>query len=171
MNKNIEELLNSQVSKEAYSSHLYLAMASWAETEGLPGTAKWLYVQSEEERIHMLKFIRYINDRGGKANIPEIKKPAAKFPGIKELFQDVYKHEQFITNSINEIVFQCTQEKDFTTHNWIQWFVTEQIEEEANVRTLIDKLNLLGDSNMYLFDRDVFSLRKAAADSGTESAE
>jgi ferritin len=171
MNKKVEAILNEQVSKEAYSSHLYLAMASWAENEGFSGTAQWLYVQADEERMHMLKFVRYINDRGGKAVLPEIKKPPMKFSGVKSMFEEVLKHERYISDSINEIVFLCAQEKDFTTHNWVQWFVTEQIEEETNARTILDKLKLLGETNMYLFDRDIFAMRSAtpAATAGPEA--
>ena len=83
------------------------------------------------------------------------------------MFEEVLKHEQFISASINEIVAICVAEKDFTTQNWIQWFVNEQIEEEANATKILDKLNLLGDSNLYLFDRDIMSLRAAAAGNAT----
>jgi len=163
MNKKVEKLLNDQVEKEAYSSHLYLAMASWTETEGFKGISDWLYAQSEEERMHMLKFIAYINERGGKAIIPTLKKPPVSYKNIKSLFAEVLKHEQYITASINDIVGLCVTEKDYSTHNWIQWFVTEQLEEEASVSAVIDRLNMLGDNNMYMFDRDIMSMRQAGA--------
>jgi ferritin len=163
LTKKIEKILNDQVEKEAYSSALYLAMASWAEVSGFQGIAQWLYIQSDEERLHMLKFVKYINERGGKAVIPELKKPPLTYKNVKLLFQDVLKHEEFITASINEIVHLCGTEKDYTTHSWVQWFVNEQIEEEANVRTILDKLNLLGEHNLYLFDRDIVGLRTASA--------
>lgn len=160
----IEKILNSQVEKEAFSSNLYLAMASWAENNGFEGVAKWLYAQSDEERMHMLKFIAYINERGGKAVIPALKKPELKYKDVKGLFTEVLKHEVYITESINEIVAECINEKDFSTQNWIQWFVTEQIEEEASVQAIIDKVNLLGKNsdNFYLFDKDIMSMRTAA---------
>jgi ferritin len=151
----ILENLNQQIEKEAYSSHLYLSMASWAETKGLEGTAAWLYEHADEERQHMLKFIAYVNERGGKSHIPALKEPPKEFTSVKALFEDILEHERYITDSINSIVEVCLQEKDFTTHNWLQWFVTEQIEEEALVNGILDKLNLLGDSNMYMFDRDL----------------
>jgi len=163
LNKNIENILNAQIEKEAYSSNLYLAMASWAESNGFEGTAGWLYVQTDEERLHMLKFIKYVNERGGKAFIPEIKKPPVEFKNVKELFQNVLAHENYITGSINDIVGMCITEKDFSTHNWIQWFVTEQIEEEATVKSIIDKLNILDEKNFYLFDKDVVTMRPTAA--------
>ena len=163
MKKKVEDICNRQVEREGYSSNLYLSMASWAENNGLPGIASWLYAQAEEERIHFLKFIKYINERGGKAIVPAFKKPPAEFKGVEELFREVLKHEEFITASINEIVHLTLQEKDYNTHNFLQWFVTEQVEEEASVRTIIDKLTLVGTSNLYIFDRDILSLRTPAA--------
>jgi ferritin len=159
LNKKIEDICNSQVEREGYSSSLYLAMASWAETSGLSGVAAWLYSQAEEERMHMLKFFKYINERGGKAVMPALKKPADQFKSVEDVFNNVLKHEEFITASINEIVAMTLAEKDYNTHNFLQWFVMEQIEEEASVRTIIDKLRLVGKTNMYEFDRDILSLR------------
>lgn len=158
----VEVALNAQVEKECYSSQLYLAMASWAETSGFEGVSKWLYVQSDEERMHMLKFIAYINERGGRAQVPAIKMPPAEHANIKSMFKEVLEHEYFISKSINDIVGVCIDEKDFTTQNWVQWFVNEQIEEEKNVRLIIDKLNLIGDGNLYLFDKDIMSLRTSS---------
>ena len=163
LNKKIEHICNRQVEREAFSSSLYLSMASWAETNGFSGIAEWLYSQSDEERVHMLKFIKYINERGGKAIISALEKPPVEFSGIEVIFNEVLKHEEFITASINEIVALTLDEKDFTTHSFLQWFVTEQIEEEASVRTIIDKVRLVGKNNIYQFDRDIMSLRTPAA--------
>lgn len=160
LTKNVEEILVKQIQKEAYSSFLYLAMASWAEAEGIQGTSEWLYQQAEEEKMHMLKFIHYVNERGGKAIVPAIQQPPTDFDSVRHLFDEVLKHEEYITASINEIVAVCIAEKDFTTQNWVQWFVTEQIEEEASVRSIKDKLKLLGDGNLYLFDKDILAMRK-----------
>ena len=161
--KKVEKILNEQVEKEGYSSHLYLAMASWAETSGFKGIAGWLYAQAEEERMHMLKLVHYINERDGKAVIPLIKLPPAKYAGISKLFDQVLEHEQYISASINDIAGACIEQKDFTTHHWIQWFVNEQIQEEASVKEIIDKLKLVGNQNMYQFDRDILSMRTADA--------
>lgn len=164
----VEEILNAQVEKEGYSSLLYLAMASWAENKGYPGISEWLYAQADEEKNHMLEFVHYINDRGGKAIIPGLKIPPAKYAGIKQLFNDVMSHEQFISASINDIVALCVDERDFTTQNWLQGFVAEQIEEEASVQAILDRLNMIGDNNLYMFDRDIMSLRsEASSDSGS----
>ena len=157
--KKIEDICNRQVEREAYSSNLYLAMAIWAETNGLAGIASWLYAQAEEEKLHMLKFIKYINERGGKAIIPALKKPVAEFKSVEDMFKEVLKHEEFVTASINEIVALTLDEKDFNTHNFLQWFVTEQVEEEASVKAILDKVRLVGKNNMYQFDRDILGLR------------
>lgn len=163
MKTKIENILNEQIEKEGYSSNLYLSMASWAENNGFGGIAQWLYAQAAEEHMHMMKFIHHINERGGKAIIPAFKKPEADFGNVKNLFSEVLKHEEYITDSINEIVAVAVEEKDFSTHTWLQWFVTEQIEEVASVRTVIDKLNMLGEHNMYLFDKDIMALRTPTA--------
>lgn len=162
LSKKVEDILNVQVDKEGYSSHLYLAMASWAETQGLSGISEWLYAQAEEERIHMLKLVRYINERDGKARIAALKEPPAEFGTVKEMFDQVLEHEKFVTASINEIVKVCIDENDHTTHNWIQWFVTEQIEEEASAKAIIDKLKLAG-NQLYMFDRDIMGMRSEGA--------
>lgn len=159
MNKKIEELLNAQIVKEGYSSNLYLAMASWAEAEGYAGISEWLYAQAEEEHVHMLRLLHYINDRDGRAIIPEFEKPPVSFESIHKLFKEVLAHEKLISASINKIVEQTLEEKDFTTDQWIQWYVNEQIEEEKNVHQILDKLKILGDGNLYLFDRDIMSMR------------
>jgi ferritin len=159
LKKKVEDICNRQVEREGYSSNLYLAMATWVENSGFSGIAKWLYAQAEEERLHMLKFIKYINERGGKVIIPAFKKPPTDYKGIEEMFREVLKHEEFITASINEIAALTLSEKDFNTHNFVQWFVSEQVEEEANVMAILDKLRLIGKGSMYPFDRDIMSIR------------
>jgi ferritin len=164
----VEAILNAQILKEDYSSQLYLAMASWAENQGFEGVSEWLYAQAEEERVHMLKIVRYVNERDGEATIPGIEKPPTDFGNIADMYDKVLEHERYISASINEIVGVCLDEKDFTTHNWIQWFVDEQIEEEASVKAIIDKLKLLGSQSLYLFDRDIMSMRGSEAEGSGE---
>lgn len=159
LKNSIEKLLNRQVEREGYSSVLYLSMASWAETQGLSGVAEWLYAQAEEEKMHMLKIIHYINERDGKAVIPSFEKPPENFDNLKVMFDQVLEHEKYITESINEIVAETNKENDFATHNWLQWFVSEQVEEESSSQEIIDKLNLVGEHNLYMFDRDIMSMR------------
>jgi ferritin len=165
LKKTVEDMCNRQIEREGFSANLYLAMASWAEINGLSGVAQWLYAQAEEEKLHMLKFIKYVNERGGKSVIPALEKPRAEYNDIEDIFREVLKHEEFVTESINEIVALTLDEKDFNTHNFLQWFVFEQVEEEASVRTILDKIKLLGKTNMYQFDRDIMSLRTPAASS------
>lgn len=159
LSKKIETSLNNQLSIEAYSSHVYLAMASWAENQGYPGIADFLYSHSDEEREHMMKLVRYINERGGNAIIPALEKPEIKFSGIPELFESLLAHEVKVTVSINEVVHDCLQEKDYSTHNFMQWYVAEQLEEEALAHDILDKIRLIGDNagGLYMFDRDVAS--------------
>jgi ferritin len=155
--KKVEAALNKQILLEASSSQYYLAMASWAETQGLSGVSQFLYAQSDEERLHMLKLVKYLNERGGQALIPALKEQPQKFKSVHYIFEEVLKHEVLVSTEINKLVEICLNEKDYTTHNFLQWYVSEQIEEEATARTIIDKLKLIGDDKggMYLFDRDL----------------
>lgn len=163
MNKKIENILNKQVEKEAYSSQLYLSMAVWAEVNGLSGISEFLYDHSDEERMHMLKLVKFINERGGEAIISAIEKPKSEFNTVEEVFTDLLNHEMMITNSINEIVHLCLEEKDFTTHNFMQWYVSEQMEEEALARTIMDKIKMIGSDKggLYLFDRDINQIQSS----------
>ena len=163
LSKKIEKALNEQVKIEAESSQFYLAMASWAETKGFAGVAAFLYAHSDEERLHQLKLVKFINERGGHAVIPMLIKPKESFKTVREVFESLLKHETHVTQTINELVHSCLQEKDYTTHNFMQWYVAEQIEEEALARTIMDKIKLIGDDNggLYLFDRDIQSLLPA----------
>lgn len=167
LSKTIEEALNAQVKIEALSSHYYLAMASWAENQGYPGIANFMYTHSEEERVHMLKLVRYVNERGGTAVIPSLDKPKVDYDNIASLFQDLLDHEVGVTQSINDVVGACLQERDYSTHNFMQWYVAEQLEEEALAREIMDRLRLIGTDKggMYLFDRDISTFHNKAAGS------
>jgi len=156
----IEEALNAQIKVEAESSQAYLAMASWAETEGLGGAAQFLYKHSDEERMHMLKIVQYVNERGGKAIIPQLSEPKFSYDSLTDLFQTLLDHEIGVSADINNLVEICLNEKDYTTHNFMQWYVAEQIEEEALARTIMDKLKMIGEDKggLYLFDRDIESI-------------
>ena len=153
----IEAALNKQVRSEAESSQLYLAMASWCESQGLEGTAKFFYLHSDEERMHMLKLFKYINERGGHAVVTDLEQPKVEFESLNQVCEILLQHEIAVSESINELVYLCLENKDYTTHNFLQWFVAEQIEEEALARAILDKLNLIGEDKggLYLFDRDI----------------
>jgi ferritin len=162
LSKTIQEALNKQVQMEAESSQAYLAMAAWAEIQpGLEGVTNFFYKQSDEERIHMLKLIRYINERGGFAIVPALAQPIITYKSIKYVFSEFLNHELKVSNSINELVHLSLSEKDYATHNFLQWYVNEQMEEERTARTLNDKLEMVGDDKggLYLFDRDIMNYR------------
>jgi ferritin len=157
LTKSILEALNKQIRIEAESSQIYLSMACWAEVQGLEGVAQFMYAQSDEERTHMLKLVKYVNERGGHSEITDLKAPKTKFGTFKEMFEELYQHELFVSNSINELVHITLGERDYSTHNFLQWYVAEQIEEEAQAKTILDKINLIGEDRggLYLFDRDI----------------
>ncbi len=163
MNQTIEQLLNDQVKFEAKASMQYLAMASWADAKGYNGVADFFYAQSEEERVHMIKLVKFINERSGNAIVPNLEKPKGDYASLNELFELFLESEMFVTQQINHIIFECLQHKDYNVHNFMQWYVTEQLEEEAVARTLLDKLNIIGDdkSGHYLFDRDINTIAEA----------
>ncbi|MEL1240634.1 ferritin [Flavobacterium flavipallidum] len=167
--KNIETALNKQIRIEAESSQTYLSMACWAEVHGLEGIAQFMYAQSDEERAHMLKLIKYVNERGGHAQVTDLKAPKTTYTTFKEMFEELYKHEVFVSDSINELVHITFSEKDYATHNFLQWYVSEQIEEEATAKNILDKINLIGDDKggLYLFDRDIQQLAVANSASNT----
>ena len=146
LSKRMQEALNTQVKIEAQSSQVYLAMASWAEIQpGIDNITAFFYRHSEEERMHMLKLVHFINERGGFAMIPALEQPAVTYPSIKHAFQELLKHEVMVSESINKLVDIALEEKDYATHNFLQWYVAEQIEEESLARTLNDKLELIGE--------------------------
>ena len=161
VSKKVEKILNEQVKLEAESSQFYLAMACWAENKGLSGTAKFLFGHSDEERMHMLKLVRFVNERGGMAVIPALSKPPTDFKTLNSIFERLLAHEMMVTKSINEVVHVCLKEKDYTTHNFMQWYVSEQLEEEALARNVLDKLNMIGNDKggLYLFDRDLENMQ------------
>ncbi len=160
LSKKIEKALNKQIRIEAESSQIYLAMASWSETEGFGGVAEFMYASSDEERMHMLKLVKYVNERGGHAIVTDLAQPEADFESPKKMFETLLNHEIFVSESINDLVAITFEEKDFATHNFLQWYVAEQIEEEATARTILDKINLIADtkSGFYMFDKDIVTM-------------
>ena len=165
LSKAIETALNNQIKIEAESSQIYLAMACWAEVKGLEGVANFMYAQSDEEREHMLKLVKFVNERGGHAKISELSAPNVTFTSFKEMFEKLFEHEVFVSQSINDLVHISLEERDYASHKFLQWYVAEQIEEEAVARTILDKINLIGDDKggLYLFDRDIENLTVTSA--------
>ena len=162
LSKKIETALNEQLTKEAYASNYYLAMASWCDHGGLRGCAAFLYDQSEEEREHMMKLVHYINDSGGHAQISDVKEPANEYKSIEEIFKLALEHELAVTKSINKLAEFSLEVKDYTTFNFLQWFVSEQHEEEKLFTSILNLIKITGleDKGVFFVDREISQLRQ-----------
>lgn len=163
----MERLLNTQMTREAYQAQVYLSYASWAEVNSFTGIATFLYGHMQEEREHMFKFVKYINDRGGKVTIEAIAAAPVNPANIGDCLNNILQHEIQNSREIDKIVNLAHEEKDWATFNFGQYFVKEQIEEETLINSLIDKYNLasekIGDNtSLYEFDRDITSASQEA---------
>jgi ferritin len=157
LSENMQKALNNQIRMEAESSQIYLAMASWAEIKGFEGIAAFMFKQSDEERLHMLKLLKYVNQRGGEAVVSALDEPQLDYTSFRTLFRQLYEHEVKVSASINDLVDIALSGKDYATHNFLQWYVSEQIEEEATAKVILDKIDLIGDDKggLYMFDNDM----------------
>jgi len=153
----MQKALNTHLNEEFYSSYLYLSMAAYFEAKNLKGFANWMRIQAAEEQMHGMKFFNFILQKGGKVTLAEIGVPKIEWKSISEVFTDTLKHEQKITGLINKLVEVAMLEKDFATNNFLQWFVTEQVEEEANVEEIVQKIEMIGDnkSGLYMLDNEL----------------
>jgi len=154
LTKKLLGALNKQLNNELYSAYLYLSMSSYAGSIGLKGSANWFMVQYQEEMVHAMKFFNFINSRGEHTELAAIAAPPTEFATLLEMFEKTLAHEQFITSSINELTDLALAEKDHATNIFLQWFITEQIEEEENDRDIIGKLKLIGDNGQGLLMLD-----------------
>jgi ferritin len=154
VNKKIEGVLNQQVNAELYSSYLYLSMSAYFQSINLPGFANWMRVQAQEELVHAMKFYDFINERGGRVTLQKIDSPPTKWASPLDVFENTYKHEQKVTGLINDLVNLAVGEKDHATNIFLQWFVTEQVEEEASADEVVQKLKLVGKDSGGLFMLD-----------------
>ncbi len=157
LKKAMQKALNEQINAELYSSYLYLAMSAWCHTKDMPGMASWFKVQAQEELIHAGKFFDYINDRDGQVTLGAIDAASGEWRSPKEVFQATVEHEEKVTARILKLVELATKEGDHTTWTFLQWFVNEQIEEEASARQLLGQLRLIGDngSGLYVLDKEL----------------
>lgn len=157
MKKNIADLINKQINLELFSAYLYLDFANFLMTRGLPGIAHWLRVQVMEERDHALLFLDYMHHNNEPVKLEAIEQPNIKVNGAMDIMKESLKHEEFITASINDIYEAALEAKDYRTKEFLDWFVKEQGEEEANFHGLIDKLNLLGENTqgLYILDQEL----------------
>jgi ferritin len=154
LKKKVENALVKQIQLEEHSSRIYMAMASWCEVSGFSGAAKFLYHHSDEERMHMTKMIKYVNDKGGHAVLMELQPPAPKYKSLLDVFEQILKHEEHVSESINKIYEIAFNEKDFTTGQFLQWYIMEQIEEESVFKNILDKFRLAGNEKGGLFMLD-----------------
>ncbi len=165
LSKKIETALNEQIVKEAFAANSYLAMASWCEKSGLRGCAGFMYEQSEEELEHMMKLFRYVNAAGGHAVVSAIKEPSNTYKSISDVFQSALEQEIGVTKSINKLVELCFEEKDYSSFNFLQWYVAEQREEEKLFNSILDVIKISGSDGrgLLLLDNEIAKLRDAEA--------
>ena len=165
LSNNVIKHLNDQMNAEFYSSNLYLQMSAWADYKGYPGVAKFFKAHAAEEMAHMQRLFTYLCETGAMPEIGSIAAPKTEFASLKELFEEVYAHEKEITAKINKLVEETFKEKDYSSFNFLQWYVAEQHEEEHLFHTILDKFNLAGSSgiSLYHIDEDLGGMADAAA--------
>ena len=143
ISKTMQDAVNEQINKELYSSYLYLSMAAYFENKNLPGFAKWLHVQTDEERGHGMKFYQHLVDRGGSVMLKAIAAPATEWKSYLEVFKEVQAHEAKVTASINSLYELALSEKDYPLQVLLQWYINEQVEEEKNAAEIVQQLELI----------------------------
>ena len=144
ISKEMQKELNEQVNKEFFSAYMYLAMSAYCNTIGLPGFAHWMRMQYEEESLHVTKMYDYILDQGGAIHLQTIEEPPKEYGTPIEIIEQTLEHEQFITKSIHKMMGLAVEEHDYATQTFLQWYVTEQVEEEANVNDILAPLRMVG---------------------------
>jgi len=163
--ESIQKAINEQIAREFYSSHLYLAMAAYFHNLNLNGFANWMRLQAQEEMTHALKFFDYILQRQGRPEIGMIQQTPLEWNGSVDAFTKAYEHEQYITQTINDLADLAIKEGDHATNALLQWFITEQVEEEASVSEIVDRLTLAGDSpgGLFILDNELKQRKPAPA--------
>ncbi len=161
----IEEALNAQINAEMWSAYLYLSMAAYCHAEGQPGMGKWFEVQFKEEQDHAKILFNYVISRNGKVNLRPIEAVPTEWNSILTVFENALRHEQSITESINKLFALTSQENDYATQSMLQWFIDEQVEEEENVKTIIDNLKMIKDNGfgIYMIDKELGSRKYTQA--------
>ncbi|GAK55538.1 ferritin-like domain subfamily [Candidatus Vecturithrix granuli] len=146
ISKKMEEALNKQINAEFYSSYLYLSMAADFEAKNLEGFANWMKVQAQEEWGHGMRIYNYVNEQQGRVKLDGIETPQTEWDSALAMFEAAYKHEQHVTSLIHELMSLANKEKDYATEIFLQWFVTEQVEEEAHAASIVEKLKRIKES-------------------------
>lgn len=154
LNPEIQDAFNKQINAELHSAYLYLSMSAHFEAQSLAGMANWMRVQAQEETGHAMRFYNFINERDGRVTLTGIEGPKTEWSSSLEVFQDAYEHEQKITAMINDLSNLAASLKDHAAHNFLEWFVAEQVEEENAVRTIVDQLKLVGEDGVGQFILD-----------------
>ena len=159
LNKKVEKVINEQIVKEYYSAYLYLSMAAYFEDKNLSGFANWMKVQFEEEQFHAMKFFNYVVERGGRVTLEAFENPKVKWNSIIEVFEDTLKHEELVTESINNLMKVAIEENDYASVSFLNWYVDEQVEEEANVSNILGTLKLInGEGNgLLMLDKELLT--------------
>lgn len=157
LSKKMQEELNKQINAEMYSAYLYLAMSAYFEDRNLSGFANWMYIQAQEEMTHAMKIYRYVFERGGRVYLQPIEGPPKEWDDAVKVAEEVYAHEQKVTGMIHNLVNLAREEKDHGTDNMLQWFVSEQVEEEANADELLQQLKMVGGKGqgLLMLDREL----------------
>ncbi len=162
ISKKMQDALNRQINEEMFSFYLYLSMSADFQSKNLMGSGAWMNAQSKEEMAHAKKFFHFIIERGGEIELLPIAKPQKSWKTPLEAFKDAEKHEQHITKCIHSLVDLAIKEKDYATQNLLQWFVNEQVEEEASVGAIVAKLEMVSESKngLYMIDKELGSRGK-----------
>lgn len=157
ISKKVENELNKQINAELYSAYLYLSMSAWFESKNLKGFANWMRIQNQEETAHAMKFYDYVLERGGNVTLKSIDMPKGSWKNIIEVFAETQKHEQHVTSLINNLMNVSLAEKDHAAANFLQWFVNEQVEEEANVTDILEQLKMIEGKGpaLFMLDREL----------------
>ncbi len=168
ISKVIEKFFNEQLAAETYSAYLYWSMSAALEEMQLPGFAQWMRAQAVEEMTHALKFYHHLVERGGRVRLPAIAAPPAEWESPEKMFDDVLKHERHVTALIHNLVETAAQEKDYAAAIFLQWFVSEQVEEEAGVELIGSKLKMLKETKggLYMLDKEMGQRSAAALSKG-----
>jgi len=157
ISKKMQGAINEQIKNELYSGYLYLSMAAWAESQNLPGFANWMRVQAGEETGHALKFFEFVVDRGGRVTLFAIDQPPVEFKSATALFEQTLEHEQKVTGMIGKLYELALKESDYPAQVLLQWYISEQVEEEKNATHILDTLKAIGEKGqaLVMMDREL----------------
>lgn len=169
INPKIQAAFNHHINEELFSAYLYLSMASYFEAKSLSGMAQWMRIQAQEELLHATKFFDFVHERGGRVMLEPIAAPQADWDAPVHAFEDAYKHECVISGMINKLVDLAIAESDHAANSFLQWFVNEQVEEEATVEAIVDRLQLVGDHGVALFMLDAELAKRTLPVAATEA--